>query len=135
MAFGADRVCAYPSSGPGKTLEAPNEWAYSANRSRAERLSALHQDGGTKMPEELSHDEIAERFLRSESLNFEAMGRFVTEIGPELVVRDTGWHGVTFGRFNILACMWRWEDLQLVGSLRAARQAAAAIDGKADVGP
>jgi hypothetical protein len=87
------------------------------------------------MADELLHEQIAERFLRSETLNFEAMGRFVTEIGPELLVRDTGWHGVTFGRFNYLACMWRWEDVQLVGSLRAARQITTAVEGKADVGP
>ena len=44
-------------------------------------------------------------FLQSEALNFEAMGKFVTELGPELLVRDNGWHGINFGRFNILAWM------------------------------
>ena len=57
------------------------------------------------MGKEISHQEIAERFLQSEALNFDALGKFVSSAGPELLVRDSGWHGVNFGRFNILACM------------------------------
>jgi hypothetical protein len=83
--------------------------------------------------EELQHDEIAERFLRSESLNFAAMGQFVTDIGPELLVRDPGIHGVFFGRFNILACMLTARDAQqLIGSLRLASQAASAMAADAE---
>jgi len=83
------------------------------------------------MAEELSHEEIAQRFLKSETLNFEAMGKFVSDVGPELLVRDTGFHGVNFGRFNILACMLTASDaIRLIGNLRGASQIADAIDVK-----
>ena len=85
------------------------------------------------MAKELSHQEIAERFLQSEALNFEAMGRFVSEVGPELLVRDAGWHGVSFGRFNILACMLPPSDAaRLIGNLLNASQVAVAMDARAE---
>ena len=87
------------------------------------------------MPKELAHDEIAQRFLNSQSLNFEAMGKFVGELGPELLVRDKGLHGVAFGRFNILACMLTASDLvALVGDLRVAGRVAEAMDVQGRVG-
>jgi hypothetical protein len=68
-------------------------------------------------------------------LNFEAMGKFVSEAGPELLVRDGGWHGINFGRFNILACMLPASDAaRLVGNLHIASQVAAAIEGTAEAG-
>jgi len=70
------------------------------------------------MAKGFSHDEIAQRFLKSEAINFEALGKFVSETGPELIIRDTGWHGVNFGRFNILACMLTASDaVRLVGNV------------------
>jgi hypothetical protein len=85
------------------------------------------------MAKELSHEEIAERFLQSEALNFQAMGKFVSEVGPELLVRDNGWHGVNFGRFNLLACMLTASDaVRLIGNLRVASQVAAAMDARAE---
>ncbi len=84
------------------------------------------------MAKELTHDQIAQRFLQSEALNFEAMGKFVTELGPELLVRDTGWHGINFGRFNILACMLTASDaVRLVGNLGVASRVAGAVEGSA----
>lgn len=64
------------------------------------------------MPERLSHEDISARFLESGALNFEAMGTFVSKIGPELVAHDDGLHGVIHGRFNTLACFLRADDLQ-----------------------
>jgi hypothetical protein len=85
------------------------------------------------MGKELSHQEIAERFLKSEALNFDAMGKFVSSVGPELLVRDTGWHGVNFGRFNILACMLTASDaVRLIGNLRVASQVAGAMESRAE---
>jgi len=82
------------------------------------------------MAKGFSHDEIAQRFLKSEAINFEALGKFVSETGPELIIRDTGWHGVNFGRFNILACMLTASDaVRLVGNVRVASQIAGAIEG------
>ena len=57
------------------------------------------------MPKDISHEEIAERFIQAKVVDFAAMGMFVAEFGPSLAVNDRGWHGVNFGRFNILACM------------------------------
>ena len=83
------------------------------------------------MPKELEHDEIAQRFLESQSLNFDAMGKFVGELGPQLLVRDKGLHGIAFGRFNILACMLTAADLvALVGDLRVAGRFAQAMEVK-----
>ena len=77
------------------------------------------------MSEKLSHDGIAQRFLESGSLNFDAMGKFVTEIGPELVQFDKGVHGVVFGKYNLLACMMpAWDLASVVGSLQRAREVA-----------
>jgi hypothetical protein len=57
------------------------------------------------------HEMIAARFVESGAVNFEAAGKFLTEIGPELAVRDNGLHGFAFGKFNMLACFLRPEDL------------------------
>ena len=78
----------------------------------------------------LSHEEIVARFLQSEAVNFGALGKFVADFGPELFLRDTGWHGVNFGRFNILACMLpAFDAARLVGNVRMASQVAAALEG------
>jgi hypothetical protein len=61
------------------------------------------------MPEDL-HDEIAARFAKSGSVNFEAAGHFLAEIGPDLLVRDNGVHGIAFGKFSMLACFLRADD-------------------------
>ena len=85
------------------------------------------------MPDSLTHEEIADRFLKSEAVNFAAMGKFVSEIGRDLVLRDEGWHGVNFGRFSILACMLTASDaVRLIGSLRAAGLTAAVLEGGAE---
>ena len=81
------------------------------------------------MPKPLSHEEISTQFLESGSLNFEAVGQFVAKIGPELVTRDDGLHGVIYGRFNTLACILRADDLQHVfGGLRGFGGLAEAVD-------
>jgi hypothetical protein len=80
------------------------------------------------MSDGLSHEAIAERFLQSRAVDFEAIGKFIAEIGPDLVVNDTGLHGVVFGRYNWHACLLPAADLAgLVGSLRAASLTAAAL--------
>jgi hypothetical protein len=87
------------------------------------------------MAKNLSHEEIAQRLIDAKVVDFAAMGRFITEIGPMLAVSDGGWHGINIGRFNILACMMPAVDAaRLVGNLRAAGATAAALEGAADVG-
>ena len=81
----------------------------------------------------ISHEEIAQRFLQSEAVNFGALGKFVADVGPELFLHDGGWHGVNFGRFNMLACMLTASDaVRLVGNVRVASQVVAALEGAAE---
>lgn len=87
------------------------------------------------MPKNLSHEEIAERLLQSKAIDFSAMGKFVAELGPLLAVSDQGWHGINFGRFNILACFMPAADAaRLVGSLGVAGLTSAALRGAAEGG-
>ncbi len=75
----------------------------------------------------LTHEQISEKFLASNAIQFDGLAKFVGEFGPELVAQDDGLHGVMFGRYNILACMLTASDLsKLVGDLGMARQLAAA---------
>ena len=81
--------------------------------------------------EELSHDEISARFLESKAIDFEALGRFVADLGPELVLRDRGLHGVFIGKLSTIACSLSADDLQRVlggGGLRRFAQATDAMD-------
>ena len=85
------------------------------------------------MPKTLSHEDIAQRLVDAKVVDFAAMGRFITELGPSLAVADQGWHGINFGRFNILACMMPAVDAaRLVGDLRVAGAANAALQGAVD---
>ena len=68
------------------------------------------------MANSLSHEEIAQRFVNAKVFDFGAMGKLIAELGPELAARDQGWHGINFGRFNVLACMMPPADVaRLVG--------------------
>jgi hypothetical protein len=81
------------------------------------------------MPKSLSHEDISARFLESGSLNFDAVGDFVSKVGPELVTRDDGLHGIIYGRFNMLACFLRADDvINGFGGLRGVAGLAQAVD-------
>ncbi len=85
------------------------------------------------MPKNLSHEDIAQRFVEAKVVDFSAMGKLITELGPVLAVNDHGWHGVNFGRFNILACMLPATDVaRLVGNLRVAALTATVLEGAAE---
>jgi len=82
------------------------------------------------MPKSLSHEEIAQRFIDAKAIDFGAIGRFVTELGPQLAVNDQGLHGVVIGRYNSIACFIPALDLsRLVGNLRVAGATASALEG------
>ena len=77
------------------------------------------------MNEDLSHEVIARRLLESGALNFGALGKFVAEIGPDLLQSDQGLHGVVFGKYNQLACFLPAADFSnIIGNLTRARQVA-----------
>lgn len=85
------------------------------------------------MPKNLSHEDIAQRFVEAKVYDFGSMGRLITELGPTLAINDQGWHGINFGRFHILACMLPAADAaRLVGNLRAAALTATVLEGAAD---
>jgi hypothetical protein len=82
------------------------------------------------MPKDLSHEDIARKFVEAKVVDFSAMAKLITELGPELAVNDQGWHGVNFGRFHTLACMLPAADVtRLVGSLRTAALTATVLEG------
>jgi hypothetical protein len=81
------------------------------------------------MRNSISHEDIAARFVDSGALDFDAVGAFVSKIGPELATRDDGLHGVIYGRFNMLACFLRADDLgNVFGGLRGGAGLAQAVD-------
>jgi hypothetical protein len=85
------------------------------------------------MPKNLSHEDIAQRFVDAKVIDFNAMGKLIAELGPVLAVNDLGWHGVNFGRFNHLACFLRADDVpRLVGNLRAAALTATVLEAAAE---
>lgn len=85
------------------------------------------------MARDISHEDIAERFIQAKVVDFAAMGKLVAELGPTLALADRGWHGVAFGKFHTLACMMPASDLtRLVGSLGNAGLTAAALEGIAN---
>jgi hypothetical protein len=63
------------------------------------------------MPRNISHEEIAQQFIKAKVFDFNAMGKLIAEIGPELAVGDLGWHVINFGRYNTLACMLPAADV------------------------
>ena len=63
------------------------------------------------MPKNLSHEEIAQRFVDAKVIDFGAAGKLIAELGPILAVTDLGWHGFNFGRFNSHACFLPAADV------------------------
>ena len=51
-----------------------------------------------------SHEEIVRTFLESGSVNFDALGRFMSEAGPGIVQSGQGAYGVIVGHYSIRAC-------------------------------
>jgi hypothetical protein len=85
------------------------------------------------MPTNLSHEDIAKKFVDAKVVDFGAMGRFITELGPALLINDSGWHGINIGRFNILACSMPAADVtRLVGNLRVAGLTASVLESAAE---
>ena len=89
------------------------------------------------MPKSLSHEEIAQHFIRAKVFDFSAMGKLIAELGPELAVSDLGWHGVELRplqhprlhapRVGRSACCRRparrWSDRDSAGERCGSKQA------------
>jgi hypothetical protein len=85
------------------------------------------------MPKTLSHEDIAQRFIEANVIDFSAMGKFIAELGPTLTISSQGWHGINIGRFNVLACSMPAADVaRLVGNLGAAGLTARVLEGVAE---
>lgn len=56
------------------------------------------------MADQISHEEIVRNFIKSKSVDFNALGKFVAEHGSSIAVSSRGDYGVRFGHYNILAC-------------------------------
>ena len=82
----------------------------------------------------ISHEDISRRFLDSGFYNFEAAGKLIAEIGPQLVINDKGWHGINFGKYHILACMLTAEDLLRYRDFSATVGALKAVESLAERG-
>jgi hypothetical protein len=52
----------------------------------------------------VKHDEIVKQFVDSKAVDFAALGKFVTELGPSIAISGRGDYGVRMGWYNILAC-------------------------------
>ena len=76
----------------------------------------------------ISHQEIAQRFVDSGFYDFQAVGRLIAEIGPQLAIYDEGWHGINFGKWHILACILTADDIVRVGGLNASMAGMQAIE-------
>jgi hypothetical protein len=67
----------------------------------------------------ISNREIVSKFVESKAVDFEAIGKLVTELGPVLSASDIGYRVVLAGRPFMIACLMPAADLrELVGELR-----------------
>jgi hypothetical protein len=70
---------------------------------------------------EMTNEEIVKRLIDSKAINFDAIGKVITEIGPILATSKTDLRVVLLGRPNVLACLMPATDaMSLVGDLRNA---------------
>lgn len=66
----------------------------------------------------MTNEELVKRLIDSKSINFDTIGKLVTELGPELSASKTHLNMVLVGRPFILACMTPAADAaSLVGQL------------------
>ena len=52
----------------------------------------------------MKNEEIVRRLIDAKAIDFDAIGKVIGEIGPELATSD-GLRGVLIGRPNIIACL------------------------------
>jgi hypothetical protein len=68
----------------------------------------------------ISNQEIVKRFVEAKAVDFNAIGKLVTDLGPALSTSDIGYRVVLAGRPFIIACLMPAADIrELVGELRS----------------
>jgi hypothetical protein len=74
----------------------------------------------------ISNQDIVKRFVEAKAVDFNAIGKLVTDLGPALSASDIGYRVVLAGRPFIIACLMPAADIrELVGELRAVNVRAA----------
>ncbi len=67
----------------------------------------------------ISNQDIVKRFVEAKAVDFNAIGKLVTDLGPALSTSDIGYRVVLAGRPFIIACLMPAADIrELVGELR-----------------
>ncbi len=67
----------------------------------------------------MKNEEIVRKFIDAKAVDFNAIGKIVTELGPALSVSNIGYRIVLSGRPFIIACLMPAGDIrELVGELR-----------------
>jgi hypothetical protein len=66
-----------------------------------------------------THEEIVQNFLSSKSIDFNALGKFVGEFGPQIAASSRGDYGVRFGGNNVWACFKNIMPIQDLTEARA----------------
>jgi len=71
------------------------------------------------MPKKIDNEEIVKRFIDAKAVDFNAIGKLVSELGPALSASNVGYRVVLSGRPFIIACIMPAADIrELVGELR-----------------
>ena len=52
----------------------------------------------------MSHEEIVQAFVKAKVVDFAALGKLVSEVGPHIAASGRGDYGVRFGVYNSLIC-------------------------------
>jgi hypothetical protein len=66
----------------------------------------------------ISNQDIVKRFVENKAVDFNAIGKLVTELGPALSTSEIGYRVVLAGRAFIIACLMPAADIrELVGEL------------------
>jgi hypothetical protein len=75
---------------------------------------------------DMTNEELVKRFIDSKAVNFDTIGKLVTELGPGLSSSTTHLNVVLVGKPFILACMMPAADAsKLVGDLHGTQIGAA----------
>ena len=68
----------------------------------------------------ISNQDIVKKFIEAKAIDFNAIGKLVTDLGPSVSTSEIGYRMVLAGRPFIIACLMPAADIrELVGELRS----------------